>query len=394
MTRLPARGLTVWVVLGKELVDAWRDRRTLWAAALLAVVLGPAVQWVMLGQVGDLLRQAESRALWVQGLEQAPTLRNHLERQSWQPRVAPPDLVQRLNDGRFSEPVLVVPPDFEAQLAAARQPVLEIVYRSGPTRTMGGVARLEQAVQGFNAERATLALAMRAVAPALLQAVAVQQRDLAAPSARWGRLTGLVPMFLLLAVLYVTLAAAADSTAGERERGTLQSLLLTPGAPLALALGKWAAVWVAGAITAALSLASFQLAQNGPGQQTVSALLQFGAREAAWLWLLIAPLTALLSACMMAIGMRCRTHKEAQTQNSFLMMLVSFLPMLEMLDLLSPGSAALQLPVLAQSLQMNRVLRGEPPDTDAMLIAAAVCLVLTLPALAAFSRAMRRAALD
>ena len=85
-------------------------------------------------------------------------------------------------------------------------------------------------------------LAVRGVAPAALQAIEVQERDLASPASRASQFTSMLPFFVLMAVLYGALHAALDTTAGERERGSLEPLMMNPVPPLALVLGKWAAV--------------------------------------------------------------------------------------------------------------------------------------------------------
>ena len=72
--------------------------------------------------------------------------------------------------------------------------------------------------------------------------MAVQERDLASIQARATRMTAIIPMFIIMAVLYGALTAALDSTAGERERGSLEPLLMNPVSHLALVVGKWCAV--------------------------------------------------------------------------------------------------------------------------------------------------------
>jgi sodium transport system permease protein len=77
------------------------------------------------------------------------------------------------------------------------------------------------------------------VAPALLEALQVEERDLADPGHARAQLTAMLPFFVLMAVLYGALNAALDTTAGERERGSLEPLLMNPASRHALVLGKW-----------------------------------------------------------------------------------------------------------------------------------------------------------
>ncbi len=157
-----------------------------------------------------------------------------------------------------------------------------------------------------------LRLAWRGVSPAALQAIEVDERDLASPAARAAQWATLVPFFVLMAVLYGALHAALDTTAGERERGSLEPLLMNPVPPLALVLGKWGAVAAVAMLIALLSCVSFLPGQWLLRSETLAAMFRFGWREGALFLALLLPLAGALSALLMAIAIRCRSVKEAQ----------------------------------------------------------------------------------
>ena len=103
---------------------------------------------------------------------------------------------------------------------------------------------------------------LRGVAVASLQPLEVQERDMANANARAAQLTGaMIPLYVLIAVLTGAMGAAMDSTAGERERSSLEPLMMNPVSPWALALGKWAAVAALAALIALLTSLSFIPAQ-------------------------------------------------------------------------------------------------------------------------------------
>lgn len=382
-----------WTVFKKELVDALRDRRTLMMVIVSSVLVGPAVLVALSSLIGGIERQAEGREVLVAGLEHAPSLRNYMERQTFMARAAPADHERRIRDSTLGEPVLVIEPDFETALAEGRMPQVVVLYNSAHTRAQAAVPRLARLLQGFSSERATLHLAMRAVAPALLQPVVVQERDVAAPAARAARFTGMVPLFLLLAVLYGTLAAALDSTVGERERGSLEPLLATPASRAALVLGKWAAVTGVGLAIAVLSVMSFLPAQWLIRSDTLQAMFRFGPREALLLLALIAPLAGAVAAFMMAIAIRCKTFKEAQTNNSLLVLAITMLPLVEVFSQGGQQAWHLAVPALAQTVLMNRVLKDETLGAAELLLPLGTCLLLATLALAFVVRSLRNAAL-
>ncbi|MBP6676745.1 MAG: ABC transporter permease, partial [Vitreoscilla sp.] len=231
-----------WTVFRKELLDALRDRRTLTMVLLSSVAMGPLMLLLMSTLASDFEKRAEAREAVAVGMAHAPSLQNFLARQTWTVRDAPSNYEQQLESSQLGDPVLVLEDDFEAQLAAGEQPLVQIVTSSANQRASGAVGKLEHVLREFSREQVALRLMVRGVAPSVLQPLEVAQRDLANPAARAARLTGMLPFFVLMAVMYGALTAALDSTAGERERGSLEPLLMNPAARFAIVLGKWGAV--------------------------------------------------------------------------------------------------------------------------------------------------------
>ena len=239
-----------------------------------------------------------------------------------------------------------------------------------------------------------LRLAWRGVSPAALQAVEVDERDLASPAARAAQWATLVPFFMLMAVVYGALHAALDTTAGERERGSLEPLLTNPVPPLALVLGKWGAVAAVAMLIALLSCASFLPGQWLLRSQTLAAMFRFGAREGALFLALLLPLAGALSALLMAIAMRCRSVKEAQANATALVLAVSLLPLLSLFSQEGEAPWHLAVPALAQITLMGRVLKGEAMAAWEWALPLAVCVLLVLLCLGFVSRGLRAAALQ
>jgi len=383
---------SVGAVLRKELVDALRDRRTLLTVLLSAVLLGPLVLVALSALVATLEASAEKREVQIAGLEYAPTLVNFLERQSYRVTAAPPDHEARLRSGRSTEPVLVVAPDFEARLARGEAPVVEIVSDSARSRTEAGARRLEQLLGAFGRERSTLALALRGVSRDVLEVVRAEPRDLASVQTRAAQFTGMLPFFVLMAVLYGALNAALDTTAGERERGSLEPLLMNPAPHWALVVGKWGAVASVATLIAALCSLGFIPAQWLLRSDTLAALFRYGLREAALFLVVLLPFSAALSALLMAVAIRCRSVKEAQASTALVVLVASLLPLVA---LLNPGAEApwqLWIPALAQNLLMTRVLKGEMLGAADFVVPLGVAVLLGAAALWSVARSLRSTA--
>jgi sodium transport system permease protein len=383
---------TAWIVFVKEIVDALRDRRTLAVVLLSSVLMGPLVLITLSGVVASFESRAEQREIYVDGMQHAPTLVNFLQRQSFSVKPAPADYERQLRQATLADPVLVAPADFEAVLQRGEVPLLELVSDSANKRSEAGSARVQRLVAAFGRERATLALALRGVSGELVEPVRLWERDLASPQTRGTQVTGMLPFFVLMAVLYGALNAALDSTAGERERGSLEPLLTNPAGPLALVVGKWAAVAGVALLIAVLSCFSFIPAQWLLRSDTLAALFRFGWREALWFIAVLAPFAAALSALLMAVAIRCRSVKEAQTSAAVLVLGVSVLPLLGLFNLGGEAPWHLWVPALAQNTLMTRVLKGEAFGAAQVVVPLAVCVLLTVAGVAFVARVLRQAA--
>jgi len=382
-----------WTVYLKELVDALRDRRTLLVVLLSSVAIGPAVLVLISQLVAGIEKRAEAREVVVHGIEHAPTLRNYLERQTYTVREAPADYEQRLLDSKLGDPVLVVPADFEADMARGKPPVVELLASASNQRSQTGSGPVLRLLRGFNQEQATLRLAVRGVSPVALEAMRVEERDLADPASRAAQLSTLVPFFVLMAVLYGALNAALDTTAGERERGSLEPLLMNPAPRLALVLGKWGAVASVGILIAVLSCLSFLPGQWLLRSEALSALFRFGIGEALSFVGLLLPLAGALAAVLMAVAIRCKSFKEAQANATIVLLGVSLLPLVTIFNQEGQAPWHLWVPALAQTTLMARVLRGEVLPWIDVTLAAGVCVLLAALAIGFVVRALRTAAL-
>ncbi|MCC6247506.1 MAG: ABC transporter permease [Rubrivivax sp.] len=383
-----------WIVFLKELVDALRDRRTLVTVLLSAVAVGPLVLVLVSSLVAGIEKRAEARTVVAAGIEHAPTLANYFARQTYTVRAAPADYEAQLRASRLGEPVLVVPADFETALRAGEAPLLEVVSAASNQRAVTGVGPLARLLRGFNQEQATLRIALRGVAPALLEVVRVEERELADAAARSAQLATMMPFFVLMAMLYGALNAALDTTAGERERGSLEPLLTTPAPRWALVLGKWGAVAAVSMLIAVLSCLSFLPGQWLLRSEALAAMFRFGAREAAWFVALLLPLAGGVSALLMALAVRCKTFKEAQASVTVVVLAVSLLPLVTLFDQEGEAAWHLWLPALAQTTLMGRVLKGEPLPAADLAVPVVVGAALAAVSLAYVARRLRRAVIE
>ena len=381
-----------WTVYRKEIIDALRDRRTLLTVLMSSVLMGPLVLVAISALVASLESRAELREVVVVGMERAPTLQNYFERQTFTIKAAPRDFEAQLRAATLVDPVVVVPVDFEAALRRGEAPILEVVADSANQRSLAGSRMIEGLLAGFNRERASLNLALRGISLELTEAVRIDGRDLASTQTRATQITGMLPYFVMMAVLYGALNAALDTTAGERERGSLEPLLMNPLGRWLLVLGKWGAVATVGMLIAVLSCFSFLPGQWMLRSDTLAAMFQYGPREAALFLVVLLPFAAAVSALLMAVAIRCKTFKEAQASTSVVMLGASLLPLINVFSLGGDEPWYLWVPALAQNLLMTRVLKGEDFSTAQVVIPLVVCVLITAAGVWFVARTLRNAA--
>ena len=383
---------TALTIYRKEIVDALRDRRTLLTVLVSSVLMGPAVLVAISVLVASLESRAELREVYVVGIEHAPSLKNFFERQTYTVKAAPADFEARLRDAKLADPVVVIPKDFEAALLRGDAPIVEVVVDSANQRSQAGAGRIERLLSGFGRERAALMLALRGVSVDLLEPLQVEDRDLASTQTRATQITGMLPYFVMMAVLYGALNAALDTTAGERERGSLEPLLMNPLDRWVLVLGKWAAVASVGMLIAVLSSLSFLPGQWLLRSDTLAAMFQYGLREASMFLVVLLPFAAAVSAVLMAVAIRCKSFKEAQASATVVMLAASLLPLINVFSLGSESPWYLWVPALAQNVLMTHALKGEPLGAAQIAVPLLVCLVLTALGVWFVARTLRGAA--
>lgn len=386
-------GSIAWHVLRKELIDALRDRRTMLVVLVSAVLMGPLVLIALSALVAGYESRAEDRVVLIDGQARAPTLVNFLQRQTWTVRPAPAGYEQLLRASALGSAVLRIDDDgFEAALRDGQRPRVVVISDSANRRASASQSQVLQLLAAFSQERAALALAQRGIAPALQRPIQVDEHDLASPQTRALQVTGMLPFFVIMAVLYGALNAALDTTAGERERGSLEPLLMNPAPRLAIVFGKWGAVASVACLIACLSCLSFLPAQWLLRSESLQALFQYGLREALLFLSVLIPLAAALSAVLMAVAIRCRSFKEAQANSSLVVLGVSLLPLVAVFNPDGESRWHAWVPALAQHSLMTRVLKGEGLGPEQVLVPLVVNALLTVAGLWLVGRMLRHAA--
>lgn len=380
----------IFVIFRKELTDAMRDRRTLMMVLFSALVFVPLLLVVFSEIMSQVEAQEDKRTVLAVSIGQAPGLENYLLRQGYQVKDAPHDFEEKLRSKDLSQPVLLVPEQFEEKLSHAQKATLEIVFDTSNRQAEMGVRPLKRLLDGYTQESAVMGLMMRGVSPEILQLVDVKERHLNRPEERKVTVTGMLPFALIMAIMVGGMFSAIDTTAGERERGSLEPLMMNPVNGWQLAVGKWGAVATISMLVALLTVLSFFPSQWLVRNDALRAEFQFGLVDALRFLLVLLPLAAAISSLQLAISITCKSFKEAQVRNQILSMIISMAPMMLMFNTGREPAWYQWVPSIAQSLMMNHVLKGETVGFAPIGIALTVCVALTVGCLAFVANKLRR----
>ncbi len=392
-----AKPLSAWQiaarVFAKELVDALRDRKTLISVMVASIISVPLMLGLISSIVSGFEERAEQRIIYVNGAQHAPGLVNYLERQSFTVKAPQANYEEALKTSKFGHAVVLVASDFQAKLDSGEVPRIDIVSDSSNRNAQGSASGARRLVQAYVREQVQLTMALRGAGGAALSPITVEDIDLASTASRASQLTGMLPFFVMMAVLYGALNAALDSTAGERERGSLEPLLATPASRAGLVLGKWGAVACVAMGVALVSVLSFFPSQLLLKSESLAAMFQFGWREAVAFLVALVPFAAALSAALMAVAIRSKTFKEAQASTMFLILGVNLTPLVSIANPTGEQAWHLWVPGLAQQTVMARVLKGEALGLDHLLIPGLSCAALAVLCLMWVTRSLSRMAI-
>ena len=357
-----------FAILRKELLDHLRDRRSI-LSGLIMPVLGPLILLLMFTLVASWVREDRPLSIPVAGAENAPNLIAFLQRAGAIVETAPADYEAQVRDGKL-DLALSVPDDYGKEFEAGRSAPVQLVADSSRNKSRPQVFRARRLLEIYVRRMSALRMIARGISPTLVAPLDLTEVDLATPEKTAANVLSMIPLFLLMAVFVGGLHLAIDATAGERERGSLEALLVNPVSREAVVVGKWLAVVVATVAAVLISLAGFRLAIARVPLQDLGVKFHLGLPEALGLLAACLPLCLFAAALQMTLALFARTFKEAQTYLSMLM-LVPILPATFLsLQPIKSTLWAMLVPVLGQTLLMSDVLRGERAPTGWFVLSA------------------------
>ncbi|MGE0865146.1 MAG: ABC transporter permease [Vicinamibacterales bacterium] len=365
------------VVCRKELMDWSRDRRSI-ITLLVSSLLAPVMIGFMFNNLASRQRQVEDVTVPVVGAAHAPALVEWLRRQPGITVVDGPADAEEAIRTRREDVVVVIPEDFAKQFVASKPAQVRLISDSSSQNTRPKVQRVRTLFQRYSGEIGSLRLIARGISPVVATPVQVEDVEVSSAQQRAAMILGFIPLFVMITAFTGAMQIATDSTAGERERGSIEALLVNPAPRGAIASGKW----IAGTATAMLSVLVtggllFALFQYIP-LQDLGLRFQLGAPQLAGTLATVLPLVPLIVALQMYVATFAKSFKEAQSYLSFLMMAQMVPGMMATMNTMATKAWMYYVPWLGQQTLMTDVLGNKPIHPAVFVVVAITNVALAI----------------
>ena len=369
---------TLLAVFFKEILDNIRDRRTLASALIMGPIFGPVMfAFVINLSIDRALDNVESTMeLPVIGQEHAPNLLRFLESRNIDIVDGPEDIggaAEAVKSGEH-DVVLVIPEQFGEQLADTIPARVELFSDEANSQGEKEARRARSAIRAYNQQLAGIRLSARGVNPLLLRPIHIDEVDVSTPSGRSAMLLGMMSYFFIFALLMGGMYLAIDTTAGERERGSLEPLLSLPVTRGQLILGKIFAACVFMAASLLLSLLSFYVVLKFMPLEQLGMTPNFGLPVVAAAFFLLLPFILLGASLMTLVASFTKSYKEAQTWLSVVLIAPTLPILIVSILTLRPKLEFMFVPSLSQHLILVDMVKNEP--LNGLHIAISACSTL------------------
>jgi sodium transport system permease protein len=251
------------------------------------------------------------------------------------------------------------------------------------------VQRVRSLLQRYNGEIAALRLIGRGVSPVVVTPIRIDDREVSTAQQRAAVILNFIPLFIVLAAFTGGMQIASDSTAGERERGSLEPLLVNPAPRSAIAGGKWLASALSASLSVAVTTTLCLLLLRLIPLQDLGIRFRLGSVQVVSLLGAVLPLCLLSTAIQTYLSTFARSFKEAQTYMGYLIMVPTLPGLLSSVYPIASQPWMYPIPILGQHLLATDTLGGKTP-APVMFALAALAAVALAAVLIGFTTRMLR----
>ncbi len=365
----------VSAVTRKELTDAFRDRRALYTM-VFSTLFGPILIAFMLHQLAGQEKAAQEIQVPVVGRERAPVFIDWLAQQRGVEIVPGPADPEAAVRSRKFDIVLVVQKEFAVKFRDSRPAPVQVFSDSTNQSARAKVKRLNALLNRFSGETGSLRLIARGVSPEVASALKIEAVEVSNAQQRIATIFNFLPMILILAAFTAGMQITTDSTAGERERGSLEPLLLNPVPRWQLVGGKWLAAAVSAFAGMAGTLVVTGIILSRLSLEDLGIRFHLGAPQMLLILTALAPMALVAPALQMYLSCFAKSFKEAQSYMGFLILAVTIPGVLSAFYPLTDRPWIRPIPILGQYALGTEILGGKVPSVFVLIAATIFAMAL------------------
>jgi len=348
------------IVFMKEVRENLRDRRTVLNTLLTGPLLAPVIFVLIInGVIARELDKAEKPLpVPVVGASQAPNLIAFLKQHNVVIKDAPADAERAVRE-MDADLVLRIPDTYAESWGKGESAQVELIYDASQRDAQGSVARLRAVLDGYAQGNGAMRLLARGISPAVVRPLVVAERDQSTAQTRSGTLFAMLPYFFILGAFVGGMALAIDTTAGERERQSLEPLLVNPVPRGQILAGKLAATSAFALTSVLLGIIAFSVVGRFLPTEKLGMALSIGPHFALTTMLVMLPLVALIATLQTLAAAFAKSFREAQTYLSLLMFVPAVPTMLLSLFPIKTQTWMYAVPLMGQQVTITRLMRGD-----------------------------------
>jgi len=281
-----------------------------------------------------------------------------------------PDYRQQISDKKVRAAV-DLPSDFDKSLDDGRVASVKIYDYAGDLNSGFAADKLEKSLRDYSDSTVKRRLESHNLPADFVKPFEVEKQNVAPPEKVSGAaIGGFLPYFVIILCVTGAMYPAIDLTAGEKERGTIETILCSPVSRTHLVLGKFLMVLTAALCTAILAIismgVSFRVAKAwmasaiaaGKGGADNPFNFSIGLEAIAAVFFMVLPLAVFFSATLLAIALFAKSYKEAQSYLSPLIILVVLPAIAGILPGVELNARLAMIPVLSTSLVCKEIVSG------------------------------------
>jgi sodium transport system permease protein len=358
----------VGIVYRKELTEWLRDKRTLISTVLVPLLAFPIIMVGMISLMTVMIGKAEKERakVMVLGGEDSPQVLEKLRQVSDLQIVPTTDDYKKQISEKEIRAAVDIPKGFDDALNHDAEQTITIYYYEGEIKSGFGKDHIEKFFKDYRDSVVSGRLTARNLPASIIKPFGIQQENVAPPEKVSGAaIGGLLGYMVILLSMTGAIYPAIDLTAGEKERGTMETILSSPISRVDLVLGKFFLILSASLTTAFLSIVSmgtsfYIVGRPGVISDKGAAALQLhiGLSTVLSVFLMALPLAVLFAAALLTIALFAKTYKEAQSYLTPMTFIVVIPAVASLLPGVELNTKLALVPILSTSLVCKEIVAG------------------------------------